>query len=144
MQEGDLTSGFKVLTILYYALGGGLLLSAFVFYMVSDTSVNVVDPDLAGILAIVVPVFALSSFAVGKYMYATQAALSKEKATVSEKLNYYRTACLMRWASLEGAGLFSGVVYLLTGDLLFMAFLAMILVWFLLSKPSMSKFQQDF
>jgi hypothetical protein len=142
--EDTLTPVFKMLNIIYIALGVGMLLSIAVFIFLIRTSVARADSGLAGILTIVVPVVGISSFGAGRFLYKMNAKKSKEETDVAVKLNNYRAASIIVWATMEGPALFSAVGYYLTGDQIFLLFFSVIFLGFIFSKPSIEKFQQDF
>lgn len=145
MQEEDsITPAFKTLSIIYYALGAGMLFSLVVFYILVSQGGNPGNGDLVLILSIVVPVMGIIGFGGGRYLAASFAQKSRFTTNVAQKFTYYRTACLISWAMLEAPALLSGVAYFLTGDSLFSAFFAMIFLVFLFNRPSITKFQQDF
>ncbi len=145
LQENNFEQKFKVINIIYLALGAGMLLSLVMFvFMIESGVAQVVDESIADILKIVVVVIAISGYGAGKFLYGMNAKKSKVETNVITKLNNYQTACLIVWAMLEGPGLFACIAYFMTGDKLFLAFFSMIFMGYVLSKPSVSKFQQDF
>jgi hypothetical protein len=143
-QEDNLTPAFKTLNIIYMALGAGMLLSIAVFIFLVRSGGTPSAPDLAGTMKIVVPVLGISCFGIGRFLYGMSAKKSKEETSESIKLNNYRTASLIVWATTEGPALFASVAYYLTGDPVFLAFFAIIFLGFRFSRPSIEKFQQDF
>ncbi len=142
--EDMLTPAFKALNIVYIALGVGMLMSIAVFIFLIKTSVTPADSGLTGILSIVVPVLGISCFGAGRFLYNLNAKKSKEETDVKVKLNNYRAASIIVWATMEGPALFSAVGYFLTGDQIFLLFFSIIFLGFIFSKPSIEKFQQDF
>jgi hypothetical protein len=65
-------------------------------------------------------------------------------ATLLEKIGKYRTAKIISWALLEGAALFSIVAFIITRSSFFYIVLFVILISFILSKPSYDEFLNDF
>ena len=53
----------------------------------------------------------------------------------------YMTACIVRWALLEGPALFCCVAVLLTRNLVFLAPLVVLLLFFLAAYPSRARFE---
>jgi hypothetical protein len=143
-QEDNLIPVFKTLNILYRALGVGMLLSIVVFICMVKFNTSPPNSDLADIMKIVVPVLGISCFGAGRFLYKMNAKKSKEETNEFSKLNNYRTASLIVWATLEGPALFAAVAYYLTGDQIFLAFFVVIFLGFIFSRPSIGKFQQDF
>ncbi|HVD96962.1 MAG TPA: hypothetical protein VNB90_02080 [Cytophagaceae bacterium] len=127
------------------ALGIGMILTLSVFYFLVESGNGPgQDATLSSVFSIVVPVLGVMSFVVGKYLYKQGGTKSKAVEDISKKFVLYQTHCLIVWALLEGAALFAAIVYLITADPLFLVFFAMIFAGYVLSKPSVAKFQQDF
>lgn len=144
MQEDEVIPAFKIINTIYLAIGAGMLITAGVFYYLVESGGTVTDSQLASILQIAVLVAGVGGFGAGRYLYGTFSARSKAETMISQKLTHYRTALLISWAAIEGPGLFALVAYLLSGDQLFLAFFAMIFLVFVFTRPTVSKFQQDF
>ena len=145
MEEDDnLLQSFKIINIIYMALGAGMITSSVIFMFLVQSGNAAMNPGLTDILKIVVPVIAVVGFAAGRFLYTTSGKKSKEETNQSVKINNYRTACLIVWATIEGPGLFSSIAYFITGNQLFLIFFGMIFMGYLFSKPAITKFQQDF
>jgi hypothetical protein len=140
----NLVQQFKMINIIYLALGAGMLFSVAMFAFMVESGTVPVNNDLTFALQIAVPVLAVAGFAAGKFMYSMFGKKAKEDSNDANKIMQYRTATIIVWALLEGPGLFAGISYFMTGNKIFLAFFAMIFVGFIISKPSISKFQQDF
>ena len=60
----------------------------------------------------------------------------KEDALLKEKLAVYRSASIVKWALLEGPSLFAIVCFIITSDFYFLGVSAMIMVWFVINRPT--------
>jgi hypothetical protein len=144
-QNFDIGPAFKTINIIYMALGMGMILSTGVFYyLVESGNGSGQSTDLVQVFTIVIPVLAVSCIGAGRFLYNKGAEKSRNEMDVQKKFALFQTHNLIVWAMLEGPALFSSVAYLLTGDPLFLVFFAMIFAVFIFSKPSISKFQQEF
>jgi hypothetical protein len=62
-----------------------------------------------------------------------------EKAGTKEKLDKYKTASIVQWAMLEGACLFCGVSFFITGNYAFLALALVLMLIFGMLAPIKSK-----
>ena len=62
---------------------------------------------------------------------------------LSEKLIDYRSALIVRYALLEGPSFFAIVVYMFTGELMFLGMAVLIILIFLFISPSVEKAGND-
>lgn len=146
MEQGNnLAERFRALTIIYIALGAGMVISIALFYfmLASGTAVGL-DAGTSDILKIVVVVIAMSGFGAGKFIYGMNAKKSQELTDPVAKFNSFQTTCIITWALLEGPGIFASVAYFMSGDSIFLAFFSMIFLGYIFNKPTVAKFQQDF
>jgi hypothetical protein len=67
----------------------------------------------------------------------------KNDASFEKKLEAYRSAMIIRYALLEGPSIFSTVAYLLSGNIIFLAFSGVMILAFLMNMPSRNKAAQD-
>jgi hypothetical protein len=144
-QNFDIGPAFKTLTIIYMALGMGMILSTGVFYFLIESGNGPTqNAELVQVFTIVVPVIAVSCIGAGRFLYNKGAEKSRNEMDIQKKFALFQSHNLIVWAMLEGPALFSVIAYWLTGDPLFLVFFAMIFAVFIFSKPSISKFQQEF
>jgi hypothetical protein len=94
------------------------------------------DPELALTLRYVL--FALLPIGVGAGYFIFKQWMTAISPTLSlrEKLMKYQTAVLIRSGCFEMPGLFGAVATLITGDLSFLLFTAIVLVLFVLLRPT--------
>ncbi len=59
--------------------------------------------------------------------------------TLKEKIGFYQSANIVRWALIEGAALFSIVCFLLTSNYAFLALAVALIILFMVLKPTKEK-----
>ena len=135
---------FKINFIIYFALLAGLIFFALLAYYFPNR--QEVDPNesLLNILTYIVPTFAVIEIFLLRFMYSKHIQQIQSNATLFEKIGKYRTSKIISWALLEGAGLFSIVAFIITQSEFFLIVFFVILGAFILSKPSIEEFLNDF
>jgi hypothetical protein len=102
------------------------------------------NENLLSLFTYIIPTFAVFEIFLSRFMYSKFIQQIQSNATVFEKIGKYRTAKIISWALLEGAALFSVVVFTITQSFFFYVVLFVILIAFILSKPSLDEFLNDF
>jgi hypothetical protein len=128
-------------TIIFYALFAGQAIFLIIASYLLKTS-GPINPDLSSAFQIILPVFTIGAVAgsmfVPKIILGSIADLSDD-----QKIIKYRASLIVKWAMLEGANLFSIVIYLLTGSMLALGISILILILFILNKPTKDKMKED-
>lgn len=108
---------FKQAQIIHYALLAGLLLQcAVMYFLVSGSTTTPTDgPD--ELFRYLVPGLAAVAVLVGRFVSRRIFAQAPEQQTLQDKIELFRRGMIVRWAMIEGAGLFACVAYFLTGNL---------------------------
>jgi hypothetical protein len=127
--------------IIFYAMFAGqalfLLVAAYIVKSSGPTS-----PDLSSTFQIILPVFTIiavvGSMLLPKIILGTIAEVSED-----QKIIKHRASILVRWALLEGANIFSITVYLLTGSIIALVISSLLLILFILNKPSSDKTREE-
>jgi len=135
---------FKINYILFAALLTGLFLFALLAYYGFTKNINEPDENLLNVFMFIVPSIAIVEIFLSRFMYKKIIKQLSENATLFEKLGKYRTAKIIAWAMLEGAGLFAIVAFIITKANFFLIVLFIIIIAFVLSKPSIEEFLSDF
>ncbi|HEY9113414.1 MAG TPA: hypothetical protein VIN10_01860 [Bacteroidales bacterium] len=146
MEPNQMTSKayFKALTIMYFALIAGLVFFGIVaLFLVQSGQISDTGDELRNIFLFVAPLFLVGGVFGSTIMFKKGLVEAKNKTELLEKLNFYRSALIVRYALLEGPAFFTTVVYLITGDLLFLGMTALIIVIFLIINPSPEKAIND-
>lgn len=142
--QSDVQANFKINYILFGALLMGLIIFALLAYFGFTKNLDKVDESLLNIFMFIIPLFAILEIFLSRFMYNKTIKQLPENSTLLEKMGKYRTAKIISWALLEGAGLFCIVVFIMTKADFFLIVFFVIIVAFILSKPSVNEFITDF
>ncbi len=146
MFSGNLTSKeyFKTTLRVYLAiLAGQIAFASISLFLVQSRTLNNQDKDLSGIFIYMVIFFVIYSVIAGNLFFKNKLQKCKNYKTLNEKLSNYRSALIIRYAMLEGASFFTIVAYLVTWELFYLGFAALIIIVFLMIKPSPKKIISD-
>jgi hypothetical protein len=135
-------SSFTAFKIVHRALLiGQVLFIGVMFYMVYSKTLV---PPLAAqdkIFQVIAILFAATAFFAGNTVFKKRMAAIRDGAAVStkEKFEKYRAACIVQWALLEGAALFSGICFFLTSNYAFLALATTLILLFAMQAPNKTK-----
>lgn len=132
-------SSFKIMHRAMFV--GQLVFLCVLFFLVYR---KMVSPPLAAqdkIFQVIAVVFSAVAFFAGNALFKKRLAVIKEDIdpTLKEKFEKYRSACIIQWALLEGAVLFCGICFFLTGNYAFLALAAVLALLFMLQAPDKNK-----
>ncbi|HCT30994.1 MAG TPA: hypothetical protein DIW31_09735 [Bacteroidales bacterium] len=122
---------------------GQLFFLAIAIYLIIQTGMGFGDVNMKDVFIYVVPSFAAISIAASFFVFKSKLSKLKESQTLDQKLVEYRSAQIIRWALLEGPSFFAIIVFLLTGQYLFVGIVAIIILFFIPTFPSANSFEQD-
>ncbi|MDX2302421.1 MAG: hypothetical protein NW226_06450 [Microscillaceae bacterium] len=134
------------LTIIHLGLlMGQVIFGVIAFFLNSqeDFSTEGDNSDLRNIFIYLVPFLILSGVSAGFFMMRSRLSMIQQKNSLAEKLQEYRTVLIMKYALMEGPALVALVAYLLTADLMFLGLAALVIVFFVLERPSKDKIIMD-
>ena len=134
---------FKALTVLHFALITALVFFIVIAYFVQRTGVFTADKMLGDIFKYMVPALAFICMTAGNMLYKKRVNDIKKKSSLAEKLNAYRAAFILREAMLEGPALFAIIAYLLCGKLELLGVAVLLLVIFILIRPTKDKLTKE-
>lgn len=140
----DVKANFKINYILFSALLIGLILFALLAYFGFAKNMDKADKSLQNILMYAVPIFVIVEIFLSRFMYSKFVKQLPDNASLFEKLSKYRTAKIISWALLEGAGLFTIVAFILTKTDFFLIIFIVDIIALIFSKPSIDQFTNDF
>lgn len=146
MDNIKLTSGayFRSLVMVYYGLLIGQVLFGFLsFFLVRTHILKSEGEDLSRIFIYIIPVFVLGGFIASNLLFKNRLKAIDQKSSLMIKLTDYHEALVVRYALLEGPTLFAIVVYMVTGNTLFILFAAFIVLYFLTIRPDREKAIRD-
>ena len=134
-------SFLKTMRIIFFALlAGQIIFMAVAFFTVNNNPPQSQSDDLFNIL---VPVAIGSGLFMSSLLFKQMLAKIKKDDSFEQKLEAYRSALIIRYALLEVPSIFSTVVYLFSGNIIFLAFSGVMILAFLMNMPSRDKATQD-
>lgn len=134
---------FRSITIIYFGLLiGQVAFSAITLYLNLGLMYQP-DDSLRDVFIYVVPILVVNGFVTGHLIYKNRLKKIKSYNILTSKMGEYRGAMIIRLAMLEGASLFSIIVYLLTADLIFIAMSGLIIAYFIKLRPTIDKISMD-
>lgn len=136
-------STIKALAVMHFSLlVGQLMFAGIAFYLKYTQVIRDVIKDeqvrllvVPGLLGVAVVLVMASFFSFKKKI----AVIRNSEQTVTEKLTAYRAASIIRWAMLEAPVLLIIIAYLLTGIEVLLGVIAVLLLLFLYTKPTVAK-----
>lgn len=130
------------ITIIYLALIIGQLLFAGVSYTLVET--NFLSFDFGSdVFVMLVPAIAVSGAFASNFIYTKKINELTSLESLKDKVMGYQTACIIRFALLEGPALLGIVYYMQTGNLLFLIIAGALIVYFITLRPTKEKIETD-
>lgn len=134
----------KSSTIIHAALlMGQVFFTAITIFLNQTQGALTEDEMLRTMFMIMIPLFFLMTFGIGKIVAGNKLKLAKEKADLKAKMEDYRSINIIRYAMLEGTAFFAIITFMLTGEMLLLAFAGMIMVLFAINYPSKEKLVKE-
>lgn len=129
---------FKALSIVHLVLTIGLVFMGLIgFYLIFSGKVSNMT-DLNGVFLYIVPIFILGGLFGSNWIYKNKLNGLKEENDLKTKMTNYRGILILRYAFLEGPAFFAFVSALLTNNLLFLAFAALMIIFMIYWRPTKS------
>jgi len=128
---------FRSLVIIYYALIAGQLFFCLIAFFLHQTgNLDLGAKELTDIFIFIVPLFVIGGFFGSKIVFKNRLKAAKDQTNLFAKMTDYRGALVVRYALLEGPSFFAIIVYLLTGNLLFLGMSLLIIAYFFIIRPT--------
>lgn len=134
---------FKALTVLHFALTTGITFFIVLAYFLGGAIAPRNNEMLADIFQYMVPALAFICIAAGNVLYKKKMNDIKNKSSLTEKLNDYRAAFILRDALLEGAALFAIIAYMICNELILLGVAILLVLIFVFIKPTKDKLIKD-
>ncbi|MFA5574062.1 MAG: hypothetical protein WC994_03295 [Brumimicrobium sp.] len=123
-------------SLIYYVLMAGIIMfSGVVYFLLIDQTQGISDENFYNIAIYLVPIMSIGTFIAGKIL-AKQINQKNKNKSWGERLDGYKTASLIKVATLEGSALFSIVCALLTNQIKFLLFAVILLLIMFWERPS--------
>ncbi len=147
MENTTITSGayMKQLKMIHRIMVIAIVLfSLIVVVVLKMTKVDVVvekSEDFNLYAKFIIPIVAIGSLLAGSYIFKKNIdRINREVGLkLSERLNQYRAASLIRWSSIESPMILSTIIYLMTGKYFYLIVLFVFFVLFILYTPHEEK-----
>jgi len=132
---------FKNLNRIHIAMLAGQVLFLIIasYLELSQTGPQSNIQEGADIYFMIVSLLTVSGILGSKIIYESLTKKAQKKEGIMEKMQAYQSAVIVRLAILQGAIIFSIVAFLLTSKMLVLAFAAVLLLFFIGSKPAKQK-----
>ena len=128
---------FNSLKIIHTAILSSQVILGIIFYYLNTASQgNSSSEGLDKIFQIVVPIIVVGGIIGSAVMLRLKLKAIKAQTELKNKLGEYRNALIVGYAIMEGPSLLSLVLYYLTGNILYLACAGLIILVFLINKPS--------
>lgn len=130
-----MNSKIKTLQIIHLAMILGQVFFALIaFFLNKDRAASATEEN--ELLLYIVPLIAAIGVIAGSFMFRKRLAVLSPAASLSEKHALYQGACIMRYAFLQGPSLFAIAIYLMTGNLVFLLFSGLLILYLIYLRPS--------
>ena len=135
---------FRILNLIYLAQIGAITVFAVVsYYLIQQGNVGEANNELAIVFQKIIIVLVPLSLTAGYVLFRLMIGRVDPKTEIKQKMKRYFNANLIRSAFLEIPGLFVSVAALVTANLLFLVIVPLILIIFLLFRPTKSVVAQE-
>ena len=126
----------KTLKIIHLALCAGLIMAYIILGQITSLeALKLPEIDNASLVYLLIP---FAAFSVSNVLFKLQLKKVNPKVSIEENLPVYQTACIMRWAILEGAAF---MLLILKKE--FIVFGILLIVYLLLLHPTGDKIKKD-
>ena len=117
---------------------GQVLFAAVAFFINENRSFNLLDTNNK--LFYIIPLLALGSYVASNFLFKQNInTIANNNNSLKEKLNGYQVALIIKLAIIEGPVLFGIVAFLIGGNLYFLFISGLLIIYFLMQKPSKEK-----
>jgi len=131
---------FRSLQIIYFTMiAGQIMFAVITFFLIHSKSIDKGAQELKEIFVYIVPFFVIGSLVGGNVFFRKMMNTYRSSDDLIKKMTGYRSALIVRYALLEGSTLFSIIVYLVTGYWLFLLIAGLMVLIFLILKPTIER-----
>lgn len=142
--DSKFIESLKKLRIVHIALTIGQIAFAVIVFNLKFSEALFVDiSNTNNPFLLIVPMITIVGFTMGNFLFKKQLATIKREDSDSTKISKYQTATILKFALLEGPSLLGIVAFMLSGNLIFLIFSGIIILYFISLRPSDSKVEKD-
>jgi hypothetical protein len=132
---------FKAMDIMFFALLAGQFMFALIVLIFSQMGIIAggFDISVTNIFIGVLIVFIGSCLFASNFVFKNKLKSIDAMAPLSNKMAEYRSASIIKWALLEGPSFLAIIFTFLTGNLIFLGFSGLVMIYFFTMKPGAEK-----
>jgi divalent metal cation (Fe/Co/Zn/Cd) transporter len=134
---------FSILRLLHLSMTAAVIVFGLVAHFVLIPVQDLKPNDNAALFVNIAAVYLAIAVALSYWLFGVRLNVAKQQTSLSDKLNTYRAATILRFALIEGAALLTVVFYLLTGNLVLLGIAGIGVVVLLLHHPNLVKLKMD-
>jgi len=135
---------FSILIILFFALLSGQTIYFIAgLFLIQSGNMNGFS-GLNIVFMFVTPLVVFSSILASKFIYTKQITEFDKSSSLEKKMVSYRKTNIIKLALLEGANIFNISVMIITASYFFAALFVILIILFLLNRPTKEKFIMDY
>ncbi len=132
---------FKQLNILYFSLLAGQVMFVVITFLFNVIMNMTIGADHI-LFTVIVPIYAFIAFLAGNFIFKKKLEEIAGKP-LNNRMETYKTAFLIRLALMESVSFFTLVIYLISGNLIYLAFALLIIILYSLLRPSKEKITDE-
>lgn len=136
-------SFFKTLQRLHLFLVMGVFLFLSITIYLVETGGFGEDQALNDVFLYVVPLMAMTSLFISRFMFAKRVESLQSAKTLEDKTGGYQTALIVKWALIEGPSLFAVIAFMLTSNYVFAGIALALLLYLALQRPQKESALED-
>lgn len=135
----------RALQIVYLALLTGQLLFAVIAFVLVKSGFfgGTIASAVEKILQTIYVIATIAAIWIAFYLFKKKLEQAEHLLTLKEKFNVYRSACITKYALLEGANLLSVVFFLITANSIFLIFAVVLMFVFMTLNPIRQRIKFD-
>lgn len=131
---------YKTLNILFTAFLAGQIVFALIFLFVVLPPEKIEgNSTFSSILLLLSICLSVAGLFGGNVLYKKSVQKASQENEAEKKMEAYKGALIMKYALLEGPCLFALIAYFLTGNIQFMYMAGLLIIVFVMNKPSRDK-----
>ncbi len=135
---------YKILTVIHSVQLIGHVIILVIFYYINSTKQLSTDSkSLNDIFNILVPLSIIGGLFISSFLTKNNQKKIKKKSKLKDKLEEYQSSLLKKYALLGGLIFFALMGFLLTGNFLFLGLAGLIILVFILNRPSRHRTIKD-
>lgn len=134
---------FSILRLLHLSMMAAVFILGLIVHFVLVPAPDFILNENNALFVNIAAAYMAIAVALSYWLFGVRLNVAKQQTSLSDKLNAYRGATILRFALIEGAALLTVVFYLLTGNLVLLGIAGIGLVVMLLHHPNLVKLKMD-